>query len=235
VGGAESFADPNPPPVGVDPAELESKLRAVLKIPHSEAYVRAARLYADAMRLIEEWPDVAYQRLVSSIETMAAEVCVNPSRETILRTKAQFVKRAVEMNLQKGDAEELAILASKDNPWTSRKFRTFVRSMTDESLWQTDKVFSISDSFLPTRDTFADALTEICNTRGAAVHSGHGYGASVGVDSDWGIPAEALHESLSGDQKVPPVTWFERVANLALNRYLDHASNPSVRLIRLKL
>jgi hypothetical protein len=224
MSGVESFVDNNPPPLGVDPGRLESRLAAVVKIPHSEAYIRAAKLYAQAMRLIEEWPDVAYQRLVSSVETVAAEACSLPSRDTMLNNKAEVSRRAKEMGLGKEDAEELALLASKDNPWTSRKFRTFIKAMVDETLWQADKVFRVPDNFVPNRETFDDALSEVCKTRGAAVHAGVGYGASVGVGSSWGIPVEALHEALSGGPKVPPVTWFERVANMALNRYLDEAS-----------
>jgi hypothetical protein len=91
------------------------------------------------------------------------------------------------------------------------------------------------DNFLPTRARFEDALGEISGTRGAALHAGHEYGPSVGVGASWGIPVEALHDALSGGPKVPPVTWFERVANLVLNRYLHCASNSRAKLLRVKL
>ncbi len=72
MGGVERFVDHNPPPLGIDPETLQSKLLGVARIGPKEAYIRSTRLYAKAMRLIEEWPDVAYQHLVSSIETIAS-------------------------------------------------------------------------------------------------------------------------------------------------------------------
>jgi hypothetical protein len=235
MGGLESFFDPNPSPLGVDSVALLRKFGAVAQIKHKENFVRAARLYAEAMRLIGEWPDVAYQRLISSIETIASEVCSAPSRQDIIQSKSPLVEHAERKGLAKEDAEELAVFASKDNPWTSRKFRTFIKNMCDDTLWEEDTVFKVPSSFLPTREKFDAALKTISRTRGAALHSGHGYGASVGVGTTSGIPVEAFHESLSGGPDIPPVTWFERVVNLALNRYLEHASGTRARLLRVKI
>jgi hypothetical protein len=67
----KSVDDYNPRPLPVDPAVLQSKLTKVAELQYGETFVLAARLYAQAMRVIEESPNIAYQLLVYSAETIA--------------------------------------------------------------------------------------------------------------------------------------------------------------------
>lgn len=222
--------DHSPPPVQVDPQRLESKFVSVATIKYGESYVMAARLYAQAMRMIEEWPDIAYQLLVYSAETIANKVLsdYSPSPQEKVEVKGGVARRAQELGLTRENAEELAVLACADMPWASRKFRKFLKEMTDKSLWEPDELFSIHEVYKPSAQDLDQALKRIYESRSAVVHEGEGYGPAVGLGTAPMIPVGALQELLSGGPKVPPVTWFERVVNIALNRYLDAASREKI-------
>ena len=223
--GIEAVIDYNPPPLQIDPERLKSKLSTVARIPYGEAYVLAARLYAQAMQVIEESPDIAYQLFISGVETMANKVFsdYSPSRAEMVATKDIVAQRAMDLGLAQENSEELAVLACNGMTWTSRKFQIFLKDMTDETIWQPDGLFRIPEGFEPAAEDFDRVLKEIYRGRGAAVHGGQAYGPSVGVGSSPRVPVRAMQELFSGGPKVPPVGWFERVVNLALNRYLDTA------------
>jgi hypothetical protein len=62
--GIRKIDDYNPRPLPVMPQILASKFSKLTTIAHKETYVLAARLYAQAMRIIQDEPDMAYQLLV---------------------------------------------------------------------------------------------------------------------------------------------------------------------------
>ena len=225
AGKVESLTDHKPRPLPVHPDDLESKLGAVPKLTLSSAYIPAARLYAQAMRLIEDWPDVAYQRLISAVETLASDACSVPTRDAVLTIRSSQVENAVAKGVPRQTAEELVLQNSKNDPWTSRKFRAFLQKMTDGTVHTDDDLFMLAAPFRPDPAKFEDSLKQITETRGADLHSGHGYGPSVSVGIESRIPVEAVQEAFSGGPSVPPVVWFERVVNVALNRYLQEALN----------
>jgi hypothetical protein len=223
--GIREIIDPNPQPLAVDRNSLSSKLTTLPEITHAESYVLSARLYAQAMRVLEEWPEIAYQLLVYSVETIANKAFTgySPPRNELIAEKRKVAERAQAMGIPKEDADELAVLACKGMPWAGRKFRMFLKGMTDESLWCPDDLFRGASGvhFSPTAAHFEQVLKNIYNSRSEAVHEGQPYGASIDVGIGPTVSVRALHELLSKHPlKVPPVCWFERVVNLALNRYL---------------
>jgi hypothetical protein len=48
----------------------------------------------------------------------------------------------------------------------------------------------------------------------------------VGVGTSAAIPVDAVEAVLSGERVMPPVTWFERVVQLALVRYVESQRTP---------
>ena len=207
VRGIEAVIDYNPPPLGVDPERLESKLLAAAAVQHSEGYILAARLYAQAMQIIEEWPDIAYQLLISSVETVANRALLDyfPPRAEMVETKTQVARRATELGITANDAEELAVLACDGMGWTSRKFQKFLLAMTDETLWEPDRLFRIPEGFEPASGEFERVLKEIYRGRGAAVHQGRAaYGPGVGLGAAPAVPVRAMQELFAGGPEFPP-------------------------------
>jgi hypothetical protein len=70
-----------PPPVGVSAGALTDVLLKLPDIPRATEVVYAARLYRSALEYLESRPDIAYQLLVSTAETLAgADLGVKPHR-----------------------------------------------------------------------------------------------------------------------------------------------------------
>jgi hypothetical protein len=61
----------DPPPVGVDPEELGRMLRAFAGSRNADVLLNAAKLYKTAMELIESRPDISYQLLISTAESLS--------------------------------------------------------------------------------------------------------------------------------------------------------------------
>jgi len=70
----QEIHDNNPPPLSVDPAALTALLIGLPRAKYAESIVASARLYALALELIREQPDLSYQLLISAVETIANEV-----------------------------------------------------------------------------------------------------------------------------------------------------------------
>jgi hypothetical protein len=67
----QNFILNDPPAVGVDDGALATLFKTLPTIEHAENIVNAARLYRTALELIDSRPDIAYQLLISVIETLA--------------------------------------------------------------------------------------------------------------------------------------------------------------------
>jgi hypothetical protein len=147
-----------------------------------------------------------------------------PPLEEILNEKRNLVDRALQFGLAKPDAEELAALACKGMSWISKKFRAFLSQYTPEDVFEeADDLFPmpVPEAMKPSKATFESALRKIYDSRSALAHQGQPYAASVALGTGDGYPFRALRDVLSGQSDIPPVTWFEKVVNFALNRYLE--------------
>lgn len=220
--GAIKVEDYNPPPKGVDGGGLSSLLINLPSLPHAGAWMSAARLYAQALPLLGQAPDIAYQLLISAIETITSAALKDyaPSNSEMVQVKGGVMSLAKKFGLTEEQGTELAVAACADNYWISRKFRYFIMAMADDSLWQPDDLFQVRQEFLPPRERFEQVLKNIYNSRSSALHEGKEWQDTIRVG--WGpmMPAKVLPLMLAGGFKVPPVVWFERVVNMALNRYL---------------
>jgi hypothetical protein len=97
----------NPEPASVDPHALTALLLGLPQVEHAESIVASARLYALALELIRERPDVAYQLLTSCVETIANEALQSfrpDDDEKVTHQQAVF-KRAMELGLEKRNHE----------------------------------------------------------------------------------------------------------------------------------
>ncbi len=222
----QQIIDHNPKPVPVYSDILSAKLNSVPKLDHPEAYLRAVRLYTEAMRIIEDWPEMAYQLLVYSVEAIAGAVYKDyrPSRTDMINTKSQVARHAQELNVSKEDAEGLAVSACEGMSWSRRKFKLFLTQMIDEDLEKADDLFVDMKGFTPTLDRFETFLNAIYDGRSGVAHGGNAFGDAIRLGMGPTIPPRVSHEILSGREfEIPPVCWFERVVNFALNGYLGKA------------
>ena len=193
----------------------------------------AARLYWQARRMIEEWPEIAYQLLVYCVETVANRKSsyYSPSRAEMVAAKGGVEKRARKYGLTQQQAEDLAVLACSGMSWAFRKFQMFLHAAKENVTKDGDDLFRHPSVFDPPADELDEVISRIYKSRSAAAHLGEAYGASIALGTAPTVPISAVHELLSGSQEVPPIAWFERLVNAALCHYVDAeiASHARVR------
>src|ERR1051325_6496764 len=222
--GEITLHDYNPPPRPVDARHLAATLAKLPELSYAKEFIASARLYAQALPLLGDAPDIAYQLLISAVETMANGLLKDykPSRGDMLNTKgaSAVITRAKELNIPLEQAETLALAACAGERWISRKFRHFLMQRIDDSLWQPDDVFTLPVEFTPPKEKLEQVLRNIYNTRSSAIHEGESWQDTIRVG--WGgmIPVTAMPLLLEKGINVPPVVWFERLVNMALNQYL---------------
>lgn len=212
-----------PPPVALDPSTLARVLGGLPGSEDAEALLASARLYSQAMQLIEDRPDVAYLLFIAALETIAGRLYATwcPTAEMMKKAKLSVFEKAVELGLKASEAQDLAALACAGMTWSRRKINLFLADFVSDQLWTQDDLFHISEGLTPEPADFDAAISRILQARGAALHSGNAYPDYVGAGSGPTVPASALHAVLADETTLPPVTWFERVVNLSIVNWLE--------------
>jgi len=222
VEGVKEIIDYNPPHNPVDPDYLKKMFLALPNLNHAESIVLSARRYALALELIQNRPELSYQFLISSIETIANSVCSSfkPNEDEMVKLRRPVFKLALKFGLSEPEAKQLAIEACKRDSWIYRKFSKFLCENVGDELWtKKDDVFVEMEFLVPKKERFEYALRQIYNNRGKNLHAGKNYPISGTVGASPLIPAKMMLE-LDTKDPFPPVTWFERVVNIALCTYL---------------
>jgi hypothetical protein len=216
----QEISDNNPPPAPVDPDRLTALLLGLPRLEHAKSIVESARLYALALELIREQPDIAYQLLVSSAETIANETLQDyqPDDDAKVEHQLRVFKLAKKFGLGEEMARMLALEACKREPWVTRKFRKFLTDHIDASVWdQEDDLFRVPLEFLSKREDLHRTLGNIYAARSGATHSGHQFPRSASYSGGPEIPRRVAMAQLSSD--FPPVGWFERIVNTAITTF----------------
>jgi len=216
-----TLRDYAPPARAVDPGDLLMFLRGLSSMPKADTYAASARSYAAALEQIEERPEAAYQLLITSVEALANEEYENwPPDEEKIREKKRVSERAQKMGLSEQQGRELALLACEGMNWVRRKFVRLITECVSENVWGPDELFEVPPMLVPAREQLEEAVNAIYRQRGKALHGAHAYPASAGCVAGPWIPVAAVHELLTGQVTVPPVPWFERLANSVLTAYV---------------
>lgn len=213
-----------PPPVAVDEAALRAVLQGIAEAApplEAEAFLRAARLYGLALELIEERPALAYQLLVATVETAAAVVLEDwqPDHESMRMSLGWVAKWARDHHLSETDASSLLEAASARERWVRRKFVRFLVDYAEHPFCEPDPVFPfLPESLIPTAGSdFEQTMRTVYDARSKATHSGEVFSGYACAGATYRLP----HDAFGFDPgPVPPVVWFERVVNSALNRWL---------------
>ena len=221
--GRRELDDSGPAPVPVDASWLSEVLADLPCMPAAKTIVACARLYSQGMQLIEDRPDIAYQLFIAAAETLASEAFkdYSPTDDEKVAVKRPVYDYARSLNLTDQQARELAIVATKEMFWTARKFQQCLERYTDKRLWEKDDLFLIPEPLLPRATEFSENLKLIYRSRSGALHSGTALPASAAVGTGPYVPVDALYAVMAGERVLPPVTWFERVVQLALVSYVQ--------------
>lgn len=215
----------HPPPQPFDSGGIIGILLALPKSPIAPAILRAARLYALAMELIESQAETCYQLFISAVETMAGAVLEGwePDTESKVAAKGGLVSYAMKKErLCREAAERLALEASRGNPWSSRKFKKFLLdNLNREAIRTEDKLFIVPQEFCPKDDAEIErTLGEVYRIRSGVTHSGLPYPDSAPIGPSPTAPFKAWSALFTKEHPFPPIGWFERVVNNAICNYL---------------
>lgn len=214
----------HPPPQAFDSTEIRAVLFALPRWRFAPAVLRAARLYALAMELIESQVEMSYQLFVSAVETLASAVLKDwsPDDQGKLVSKDHLVSYAMKKEgLSKEQAERLALEACKGNPWSARKFKKFLLdNLNRESIKGEDDLFVVPQKFCPKDDRIEEAISEVYKTRSGMTHGGRSYPASAAIGPLTSVPVKAFDAISNMCPSVPPIGWFERVVNNSVCNFL---------------
>jgi len=213
----------DPPPVGVDDDALSELLTKLPTIKSAEKIVHAARLYRTALESIESRPDIAYQLLISAVETLAAVALegYSPDEAQKINIKANVKKQAKKYGLTEEQANDLALLACQGIPWTKLKFIKFlVDRVPLMSLAEIDRLFFLPEHLCPPLEDLEKTFKAIYDARSSSLHSGSALPHSIAVGTSPWIETSNLPLNPLEPVDVPPVAWFERVVSLAAQEFL---------------
>lgn len=227
--GVERITDYNPPPKPIDPDYIKKIFLSLPHINHVESIVLSARRYALALELIQNQPDFSYQSLISSAETIATSVLrsYKPSETEMVDVKRPVFDLALKFGLSEGQAKEVAVAACQEHSWNHRKFKKFLCDHVGEELWTKDDVFMDMALLIPQKERFESALSQIYVSRSKGLHAGHHYPITAAVGTSPWLPAKIILELGSLKSPFPPVTWFERVVNIALRTFVERSAELS--------
>lgn len=222
----QRLEDHNPRPKAINAAWITGLLLRLPRVEHAKSIVASARLYALALELIHERPDISYQLLISSVETIATAALGSfqpPDDAKVGHQKAVY-DLAQSLDLNEDAARGLAIQACNREHWATKKFKKFLVDNVDESVWtEQDELFHhMPQEVLPRREQFERILGRIYDARSKATHVGESFPASAAYT---GGPSVSVRASMlfGSESAFPPVVWFERIVNNALCGFWERA------------
>jgi hypothetical protein len=223
----QELRDYNPRPKPVDARQLTDLLLALPKLQHAQSLVASCRLYALALELIHERPDISYQLLISSVETIANGTLwsFQPSDDVKVEHQKALYELALSLELDVDTAKKLAVEACKREWWATRKFKQFLIDNVAESVWteQDELFYRMQQEGLPKREEFERTLGKIYNARSKATHEGQPFPVTASYTGGPSISMRAASMLFGSESPFPPVVWFERIVNSALCSFWERA------------
>ena len=210
----------DPPPVGVDPEALREALVAFAANTNAQVLLNAAKLYKTAMELIETRPDISYQLLISTAESLANVALAGyaPNEAEMIESKRALLQYAMKCGLDEGQARQMALEACRGNPWSKKKFRQFLSAYASDDIWQEDHLFMVPENLRPDRIDFDKTLGKIYDLRSQNLHGGSTFPRSIGIGTSPWYPVRDLPLDFLTKAEIPSVAWFERVVSSAAQK-----------------
>jgi hypothetical protein len=200
------------------------------RLEHAQSIVASARLYAQALELIRDKPDIAYQLLISAVETIAnvALPDFQPDDDAKVNHQKRVFNLVMKLELGEETARTLALEACKTERWATRKFRKFLTDNIDDSIWEkADDLFRVPSEFLPHREDLQKTLRDIYNARSSATHSGQPFPVSDSYSGGPTVPVPVMIAFFNPTSAFPPVAWFERIVNMAIRTFWERSLEAS--------
>jgi hypothetical protein len=176
--------------------------------------------YSLALELIHERPDISYQLLISSVETIANGILrtLQPDDDFKVEHHRAVYELALGLNLGEETARRLAIEACRREWWATKKFKKFLVDNAADSIWtEKDELFhQMPQEKMPKREDFERALGKIYAARSKATHEGQAFPITASYTGGPSISMRAGQILFGTATPFPPVVWFERVVNSAL-------------------
>ena len=212
----------DPPPVGVDPEALRGVLTALASNKNAEVLLNAARLYKTGMELIESRPDISYQLLISTAESLSnvALADYRPDEAEIIESKRRLVEYVEKCALSEEMARSIALEASKGDRWTKKKFRQFLSTYSSDDIWEEDPLFVVPENLRPKREDFDRTLGRIYNLRSRNLHAGSAFPRSIRIGTSPLYSVRDLPIDFLAKVDIPAVAWFEKVVSSAAQRLI---------------
>lgn len=210
-----------------------------------EKFISAAKLYSQALELMEVRPDVSYLNLVSAVETLARDVNIGePNLDDLQPELQSLIGEISDQKLREKIIQKLV-----EGRFFRRKFAEFIRQqiLKDESFWNYERRPSQLGRVCP--QNLDRLLKNIYDQRSRTLHTGERFPDYIFVP--WGeIPGlvdlpedayvnkkiivhhEPMQEILSGTRVtsggrtweskdfIPCPHFFERLVNHVLKNYL---------------
>jgi hypothetical protein len=180
-------------------------------------------LYRTALEVIESQADIAYQLLVSTVESFSTSVYkdFDPQDSEKLGTRKTMLKKASELGIDETSAKLLAVASHEENPWNKRKFKRFLSDHVSlDELRSEDRLYSRPRVFDPNAADFERTIGNIYDTRSSNLHSGRPFPRRIRIGTGNQIDVRDLTVGSKSYSEIPPVQWFERVVSIAVRKFL---------------
>lgn len=218
-----------PTPVALTPNDLNDFLNVLARQRDevATAAIMAARRYHEALRYIPENVDFSYLLLVSAVETIAGEGLkeYKPTLEKSLQNRKDVVNYLRSLSLSEEQIRRCIEIVVKDNPWTKEKFIKFITDSLPDETWMAEDPLYPGLNFptlIPDRKELRTVLSRIYHRRSARSHSGVPYPVYVSIGTSPFITDVAFRAMIAASEsdKIPPVTWFERVVQGTITKFV---------------
>jgi hypothetical protein len=230
---------PDPPPAGLNSAELISILKGFAEAPQPafDAAIAAMKFYRAALSLVGFDTPGAYVSLVSAIECLAGHHYKGRGFSFEAVQKFDGARTLLD-NLAKLPGATGLIDKVKDELIASeyflfQKFKLLVTECLPEEFWNTpDDLYALNSIFSRMkREDLAWCLRQIYDARSGYLHAGIPFPRYIDFGLQAEHPVDVFQAALNirgVDRYLPPFSWFERLTHLVLIEYLRRSFAPEL-------
>jgi hypothetical protein len=221
--GQESLIDPSLVSGDRNLGRLETWLENVSRLPEHlhQRFILAVRLYNEAVRIIEESPDLSYLSLVSAIETLAFDYEIErPSLSEYRKDLASLLEGVGDDKLR----GQLAEAFMKDQHFIKRRFKKFVLDYTPRLFWESQSRPALGRV---AEEDLGRLLGLIYDQRSGTLHEGRSFPPNVfhppirGAEIDWSESTTYGGRVWQRKEYIPNPHFFEGLVRSVLLAYVE--------------
>jgi hypothetical protein len=203
-------------------SNLESYFNLLEKLnkKYNQKYILSAKLYHQALLIIENEPDLAYLSLISSIEVLSNDYKIDTNFSDIENPK---LKKAVEKIEDEDVRKEVETAILERENLITKKFIEFIYDYTEESFWKYENRPKLGKV---EKDNSKEYLKRIYRQRSETLHSGKLFPPnifdppSLGAEIDFSISTTVGERKWPSEKYIPNIHFFERLVQHVLINFL---------------